>query len=168
MSKNGGFADFPSYKHCWNNPIFSNFSCLFTFHATWNINWFHVKDCWYTLNKRSFCLICEWYFMKSPLLPIHITWIPSAAFVHIKLSAEPSKWDTVLKNRENLPINRYRSILFIHWFAAYTSLCISTRLKDGIFCRNRHHHAGFVKTGFFQKTASFQGKMEFFPYLFIT
>ena len=121
-----------------------------------------------SLNKICLWVICDGYFINSSLLPIHITWIRSAAFVHRKLSAEPSKWDTVLKNKENLPINRYGSILFIHWFAEYTSLCTSTRLKDGIFCRNRHHHAGFVKTGFFQKTASLQGTTEFFPELFIT
>jgi len=65
------------------------------------------------------------------------------------------------------------SIYLSQWYgtsdiAAYTSLCTSTQLKDGIFCRNRHYHGGFVKTGFFQKTASSCGKTEFFPELFIT
>jgi len=40
--------------------------------------------------------------------------------------------------------------------------------KNWIFCRNRPHHGGFVKTGFFQKTASSQEKTELFPELFIT
>jgi hypothetical protein len=65
-------------------------------------------------------------------------------------------------------------VLYILWvggtvhIAVYRSLCTSTQLKDGIFCRNRHHHAGFEKTESFQKTASSLGKTEFFPELFIT
>jgi len=38
----------------------------------------------------------------------------------------------------------------------------SNTAKNGIFGRNWHPHAGFVKMGLLQKMASSQEKMEFF------
>ena len=70
----------------------------------------------------------------------------------------------VLRVQENRGAVQY---VLLHTHQLVQCKC-TTQWKNGIFCKNRHHHAGFLRTGFLQKTASLQEKTGFSPELFIT
>ena len=98
--------------------------------------------------KICMFFICEVHFMKLSLLSVYITIICSVITFHNTFVLQRDKDDG--------------NCMELHILLITHQMCTLTLIKNGIFCRNQHHHAGFVKTGFFQKTASLQEKNGIF------